>query len=72
MILVCRLIEDLKIIEGGAVSYSPPPTSEPSTTGRTGRVEKNFKHRDSGQENRGIMVSAGSQLEGYFRREDGG
>ena len=32
----CRHIEDLQIIEGGAVPYAPPPTPKPSTTSRTG------------------------------------
>ena len=29
-------VEELKIIEGGAVSYAPTPTPEPSTTSHTG------------------------------------
>ena len=33
----CQHVEELQIIEGGAVSYAPPPTPEPSTAIRTGR-----------------------------------
>ena len=33
----CWLVKDLQIIEEGAVSYSPPPKPEPSTTSRTGQ-----------------------------------
>ena len=67
--LWCRLlvricIEDLKIIEGGAVSYSHPPTPEPSTTSRTGRAGQTFKHRDAGQATRGSISLDGSQSEG--------
>ena len=31
----CRRVKELKAITGGAVSYAPPPTPEPSTTSRT-------------------------------------
>ena len=34
-----RRVKDLKTIERGAVSYTPPPTPEPSTTSCTGRGE---------------------------------
>ena len=30
-------VEELKTIEGGAVSYAPPTTPEPSTNSQTGR-----------------------------------
>ena len=71
MLLVCWRIEDLNIIEGGAVSYAPPPTPEPSTTSRTGQAGQTFKHQDSGQATRGSMASASSQSEGC-RLETGG
>ena len=31
-----RRVEELKTIEGGVNSYTPPPTPEPCTTSRTG------------------------------------
>ena len=72
MLLVCIRIEDLKIIKGGAVSYSPTPTPKPNTTSCTGWAGQTFKHWDAGQSTKGSMASAGSQSEGYFRRVDGG
>ena len=36
----CQRVKERKAIAGGAVSYAPPPTPEPSTTSRTVRGGK--------------------------------
>ena len=48
----CRHVEELKTIAGGAVSFAPPPTPEPSTTSLTGWGGGHTFIRDAGQETR--------------------
>ena len=71
MLLLCRRIKDLNIIEGGDGSYAPPPTPKPITTICTGRAGKTFKHQGSGQATRGSMALFGSQSEGCILQTDG-